>query len=144
MKKIYLLIALLFAAWTTSFAQCGKKLVIVSSKTEHLDAQGAITRTDDEKATVTITKTEISIAVADAGGSHEMKGTIKSDTCNWTAAYKEGKTVIKADITGMNGEEKPVTITITGTGGKVILLFEIDGEPGDDIRVTADKFEEAA
>ena len=144
MKKICLLIVLLFAAWTTSFAQCGKKLVIASSKTEHLDDQGNVTRTDVENAVVTITKTDIKITVADPGGSHEMTGAIKSDTCNWTAAYKEGKTVIKANITGMNGEEKPVTITITGTNGKVILIFAIDDEPGDDIRIAADKFEEAA
>jgi hypothetical protein len=143
MKKICLLIVLLFVAWTTSFAQCGKKLMVVSSKTEHLDEQGNVTRTDDEKAVVIISKTDIKITVSDPGGSHEMTGTVKSDTCNWTVAYKEGKSVIKADITGMNGDEKPVTITITGTGGKVILLFEIDGEPGDDIRVAADKFDEA-
>ena len=40
-----------------------------------------------------------------------------------------------------NGEEKDVTITIEGKDGKVNLYFQIEGEPGDKVRITADKFE---
>jgi Holliday junction resolvase len=73
-----------------------------------------------------------------------MTGKIKSDTCNWKVAYKEGKTVLKAVISNENGDDKNVTITIIGKDGKVTLLFEMEGEGDDRIRVTADKFEEAA
>ncbi|BAU55575.1 hypothetical protein [Mucilaginibacter gotjawali] len=139
MKTIALILSLLLAGATGSFAQCGKKFTITTSKTEHMDSSGNITRTDDEKAVVVIGKTDINISVND---DHKMSGTIKADTCNWPVAYKEGKTVVKAVITTQNGEDKNVTITITGKDGKVSLLFEVEGEPDDRIRVAADKFEE--
>jgi hypothetical protein len=139
MKAITLLLSLLVAGATSSFAQCGKKFTITTSKTEHLDSGGNITRTDDEKAVVVISKADLNISVND---EHKMTGTIKSDTCNWPVAYKEGKTVIKAVITNQNGDDRNVTITITGKDGKVTLLFEMEGEPDDRIRVAADKFEE--
>ena|SRR5476651_2090113 len=139
MKTLFLSLFLLIAGTAISFAQCGKKFTITTSKTEHLDSNGNITRTDDEKAVVVIGKTDINISVND---DHKMTGTLKADDCNWPVAYKEGKTTIKAVITNPNGEEKNVTITITGKDGKVTLLFEIEGEPDDRIRVAADKFEE--
>jgi hypothetical protein len=139
MKTIALVLLLLAAGTAGSFAQCGKKFTITTSKTEHMDSSGNVTRTDDEKAVVVIGKTDINISVND---DHKMSGTIKADTCNWPVAYKEGKTVIKAIISTQNGEDKNVTITITGKDGKVSLLFEAEDEPDDRIRVTADKFEE--
>jgi hypothetical protein len=144
MKTIALILSLLLAGSAVSFAQCGKKFMITTAKTEHLDASGSVTRTDNEKAVVIIGKTDINITVTNANDEHKMTGTIKSDTCNWPVAYKEGKTVLKAVITNDNGEDKDVTITITGKDGKVTLLFEMEGDGDDRIRVTADKFEEAA
>ena len=139
MKTIALILSLLVAGTTLSFAQCGKKFTITTSKTEHLDSNGNVTRTDDEKAVVVIGKADINISVND---DHKMSGTITADTCNWPIAYKEGKTIIKAVIADQNGDNKNVTITIVGKDGKVTLLFELEGEPDDRIRVAADKFEE--
>lgn len=139
MKTIVLILSLLIAGTMTSFAQCGKKFTITSSKTEHMDSNGTVTRTDDEQAVVVIGKTDLNITVND---DHKMTGTIKSDTCNWPVAYKEGKTILKATITTPDGADKNVTITITGKDGKVTLLFEVEDEPDDRIRVAADKFEE--
>ncbi len=140
MKTIALILSLLIAGCAVSFAQCGKKFTITTSKTEHLDSGGNITHTDDEKAIVVISKADITINVND---EHKMAGTIKSNTCDWPVAYKEGKSVIKALINTENGEDKNVTITITGKDGKVTLLFEVEGEADDRIRVTVDKFEES-
>jgi hypothetical protein len=139
MKKIIILLSLLIAGSAVSFAQCGKKVVLSTSKTEHLDANGVVQRTDDEKATVEIGKTDLKITVND---EHKMTGTIKSDSCIWSIPYKEGKTIIKATISNDQGEDKNVTITIEGKNGKVTLLFEMEGEPDDRIRVGIDKFEE--
>jgi hypothetical protein len=139
MKTITIILSLLIAGGAVSYAQCSKKFTITTSKTEHLDNNGNVTRTDDEKAVVVIGKKDLNITVND---EHKMTGTIKSDSCNWPVAYKEGKTVIKAALSNENGEDKNVTITITGKNGKVTLLFEIEGEPDDRIRVAADKFEE--
>jgi hypothetical protein len=142
MKTIILSTLLLAATCAISYAQCGKKFTITTSKTEHLDSKGNLTRTEDEKAVVVISKTNIDIAVNNENGDHKMTGSIKGDTCNWPVAYKEGKTVIKGVITNENGNEKAVTITITGHDGKVMLLFELEGEPDDRIQVAADTFVE--
>ena len=140
MKTLALTLSLLLAGATFSFGQCGHKFTITTSKTDHLDANGGVTRSDDEKATIVVGTKDITIDVINANDEHKMAGTIKSDDCNWPIAYKEGKTVIKAVIDNVNGEDKNVTITIIGKGGKVTLLFEVEGED-DRIRVTADKFE---
>jgi hypothetical protein len=141
MKKIILTLSLLIGLSVVSFAQCDKKVVLNSSKTDHLDAAGAITRTNDETAQIEISKTAIDISVND---DHKMNGTITDNTCNWTVPFIEGKSVIHAKMSNENGEEKKVTITIEGKDGKVTLLFEMEGDPGDRVRVGIDKFVEKA
>lgn len=138
MKKLILCFMLLLACGIISNAQCGKKSVFNSSKTEYLDATGTVERSVDEKTVVEITKTEITITP----GDHTMTGTIKSDTCNWKIPFKEGKTVIKASVSDGQGEAKSVTITIEGKDGKITLLAQVEDMPGKTIRITADKFEE--
>jgi hypothetical protein len=140
MKTIILFLSLLIAGSTICFAQCDKKVIFTTSKTEHLDPSGAVTRTDDEKAVVEIGKAALTITVND---EHKMTGPIKSNDCNWGVPFKSGKTVIKATLTDDSGSDKNVTITIEGKDGKVTLLFEMEGMPDDRIRVNADKFEEA-
>jgi hypothetical protein len=139
MKTIIIMLSLLMAGSTLSYAQCGKKVVLTTSKTEHLDANGVVQRTDDEKAVVEIGKSDLNITV---NNEHKMTGTIKSDSCNWSIPYKQGKTIIKATLSNDQGEDKNVTITIEGKDGKVTLLFEMEGMPDDRIRVGIDKFEE--
>ncbi|HWZ14076.1 MAG TPA: hypothetical protein VNW95_02475 [Mucilaginibacter sp.] len=139
MKTITLIFSLLVAGCTMSFAQCEKNLVLTSSKTEHMNADGVVQRTDDETAKIELTKTAINVSVND---EHKITGTIKSQTCDWKVPFKEGKTVIKAAVSNDQGEERNVTITIEGKEGKVTLLFEMDGMPDDRIRVGIDKFAE--
>ena len=144
MKKLSIVLALLVAASTVSYAQCGKKFTITTSKTDHLDQSGNLVRSDDEKAVVVIGQPDLSITVTSPDhGEHKMTGKITSDTCNWTVAYKEGKSKLKATISGDDGQERNVTITIVGKDGKVTLFFEAEGED-DRIRVNADKVEEAS
>jgi len=139
MKTITLILALLVAGATISYAQCGKKVKLTTSKTDHLDATGAVTRTDVEKAVVEISKSDLMITVND---EHKMTGTIKSDSCNWSVPFKNGKTIIKATLSNDQGEDKNVTITIEGKDGNITLLFEIEGMPDDRIRVAIDTFQE--
>jgi hypothetical protein len=138
MKKLIPVILLLLAGSTMSFAQCGKNILFTSSKTEYLDTNGVVQRSEDENTLIEITKTEITITP----GEHKMTGTIKSDSCNWKTAWKEGKKVVKAQLTDGEGNTKNVTITIEGKDGKITLLAQIADMPGQVIRVTADKFEE--
>jgi hypothetical protein len=141
MKKLILTFLLLTSLSAATFAQCDKKLVLTSSKTDHLDAAGAIIRTADEKALVEITKTTLDISIND---EHKMNGTITDNACNWKVPFKEGKSLIHAKMSNDNGEEKNVTITIEGKDGKVTLLFEMEGEQGDRVKIGIDKFTEKA
>lgn len=140
MKKIILTLSLLIGITAVTFAQCDKTVVLNSSKTNHMDESGTITRTDNETAQIEIDKSAVNISV---NGEHKVTANIKSNSCNWTVPFKEGKTVIKA-VADHNGEDKNITITIEGKDGKVTLFFEMEDEPGDRIKVAADKFIEKA
>jgi len=140
MKKIILCLALLIACTTISFAQCDKKILITSSVTEYLDSTGTLQRSKDENSSVEINKTDIVITPGDE--KHQISGMIKSNTCDWSIPFKEGKSVIKATLTDPRGEIMNATITITGKDGKIILLFELAETPDRKIRITVVKFEE--
>ncbi len=139
MKTMTLAFALMVAGCTMSFAQCEKNLILTSSKTEHMNADGVVQRTDDETAKIELSKSAVNVSVND---EHKISGTIKSQTCDWKVPFKEGKTVIKAAVSNDQGEERNVTITIEGKDGKVTLLFEMEGMPDERIRVGIDKFAE--
>ncbi|MCR8559667.1 VCBS domain-containing protein [Mucilaginibacter sp. BJC16-A38] len=141
MKKIILTLSILIGLSAATFAQCDKSVVLSSSKTEHLDEAGAITRTVDENATIELSKTMLDITVNDR---KIFSGNVKDNTCNWTTPFKVGKSVVHATVTNDDGAEKQVTITIEGKDGKVTLFFEMEGEPGDKVRVYIDKFTEKA
>lgn len=134
-----LALLLVIAGSTISFAQCDKTVTITSSKTTHLDENGSVVRTKDETAVITISNTDITIVPGDE--AHKMTGKISSKTCDWKVPFKEGKTVVKAIVSGDGGDEKNITVTIVGTGGKVTLTFEAEEMPGKKIQVVADKFE---
>jgi len=138
MKKIILTLSLLIGLTAVTFAQCDKTVELTSSKTNHLDESGTITRSDDETAIIDISKTTVDISV---NGEHKITAPIKSNTCNWTTPFKEGKTVIKATA-DHDGQDENITITIEGKDGKVTLLFEMESQPGDKIKVGIDKFTE--
>ena len=138
LKTIIAALFLMVAGSTISFAQCDKTVTLTSSKTTHLDESGNVERTKDEKAVITITPTDITIVPGDE--EHKMTGKITSKTCDWKVPFKEGKTVIKSIVSGDGGDDKDITVTIEGKGGKVTLTFEAVGLNGK-IQVVADKFE---
>ncbi|MEO6631707.1 MAG: hypothetical protein ABIN13_08300 [Mucilaginibacter sp.] len=138
MKKIILTLSLLIGLTAVTFAQCEKTVQLSSSKTNHLDEKGTVTRSDDETAVIDISKSTVDISV---NGEHKITAPIKSNTCNWTVPFKEGKTVIKATA-DHDGQDENITITIEGKDGKVTLLFEMESQPGDKIKVGIDKFTE--
>ncbi len=142
MKKIILLLALLAAGSAATFAQCGKKITLVSSKTSYLDANNKVEKTEDEKAKIELSTAGLTITHGEE--EEQMTGTIKITACNWKTPFKEGKTVIKTTLTDRGGDEKHGTITIEGKEGKVTMTLEIDEMPGKKIQIAADKFEEKA
>ena len=120
------------------FGQCGTKVVLTSSQTQHLGADSSVQRTEDEKVVIEFDKSTITISP----GDNHMTGKVDSITCNWTTPYKVGKTRLKVTITNGQGETQRATITIEGRDGKIVLLGEVDNMPDEGIRLIADKFEE--
>ncbi|MFI5158159.1 MAG: hypothetical protein ACHQF4_04795, partial [Sphingobacteriales bacterium] len=85
MKAITLALSLLLAGSTACLAQCDKTVVLNSSKTEHLDASGAVQRTDNETAIIELSKTALNVSVND---EHKITGKITSQTCDWKIPFK--------------------------------------------------------
>ena len=139
MKKTFFL-SLLVIAGMISYAQCDKKFVLTSSKTEYLNATNVLQRTVDEMTTIEVSKSEI--IITPGAKEDKLNGTIKSATCDWKVPFKEGKTIIKALITDPSGDAKNVTITLKGKDGKLIFLIELDDDSDKKIRVAIDKVEE--
>ena len=138
MKKLILGLFLVIGAGVSSYAQCEKRVVIVSSITEHIKG-GEVERTKEEKSTVEFDAKEIHIA---PGDDAPITGTIKSTTCEWKTPFKEGKSVVKATVTDPRGETFNITVTIEGKEGKISFLLEIEEQPDRKIRLVVDKFEE--
>ncbi|RFS15009.1 hypothetical protein [Emticicia sp. C21] len=137
MKK--LLVLAFVCLGFSGFAQCNLDLVLTSSKTEYLDGSGTIQRSVDENSTIEITKTQMLIT---PGSGNTMTGKITSTTCNWTTAFKEGKSVIKADFEDGSGNTMHATMTIEGKGDKVTFTMEIAEMADRVIKVNIDSFKE--
>ena len=142
MKKIAMVLSLLWAASTNSYAQCDKKVVLTSSKTEHLKADSSVDRSVDEKSVLEFDKTNFTVTITSEGAEeHKMTGTVKSYTCDWKVPYKEGKTVLKVTLADEH-ESHDLTITIGGKAGKISFLAEADDMPDKKLRLVVDSFEE--
>ena len=133
------LFALLFAS-LSGFAQCNTDVSLTSSKTEYLDGSGTLQRSVDESSTIEIIKKQILINPGNNGNI--MTGNITSTTCEWPTAYKEGKSVIKADFEDPSGGTRHATMTLEGKDGKVTFTMEIAEMADRLIRVTIDSFKE--
>ncbi len=133
------LLAALVCSSTTAFAQCGKDIVLTSSKTEYLNAAGEVQRTVEEGCVITIDKAKVTIAPAD---KEVMTASVVSTTCEWKEVFKTGKTTVLAKFKDDDGTEKDATITVEGKDGKITCLMTQKEKPDRVIRVFADKFEE--
>ena len=139
--KNFAILALILLSSSFSYGQCNKELLLTSSKTEYFDGSGALQRSVDEESSVEINKTQIIIK---GGDNPIMLGTIDNQTvvCNWTDAFKEGKSVMKAVFKDQNEGEFHVTFSIEGKAGVVTALMEIDETPDRKIKVVLTSFKE--
>ena len=136
--KHLLLAGLFLTAGYFGFGQCGTKVVLTSSQTQHLGLDSSVQRTEDEKTVIEFDQSTITISP----GDNHMTGKVDSTTCNWITPYKVGKTRLKVTITNDQGETRRATITIEGRDGRIVLHAEVDDMPDDKIQLIADKFEE--
>jgi hypothetical protein len=137
--KNLILFALLLST-TLSFGQCDKDVMLTSSKTEYLDGSGTVQRTENEQSTIEINKSQVIITPGNS--NHKMTGKVESAACNWSTAYQEGKTVIKAVFDDPSGESRHATLTTEGKAGMVTFLMEIAEMPDKKIRVSVNSFKE--
>lgn len=142
MRMILITLFLLAAGSAMSFAQCDKKVTLVSNKTEHLDAKGNLKHAEDEKTTIEFNKSDISVSISKDNGDEKMTGKVNSNICNWQVPFKNGKTLLKITLTNEGGESRDFAVTIEGKDGKVTLWAESNEEPDDKIQLPIDKFEE--
>jgi hypothetical protein len=140
MKRIlFILMMLMILGIVFSYAQCGRKQALTSTRTEYLDASGNLQRTVDESSTIEYNDSSILIV---RSGGQQMKGTISSIECEWKVPYKEGKTFIKSLITDERGEARNLNIIIEGKDGNLSFLAESPERPDRKIRLVLEKFEE--
>jgi len=137
--KHLLIAGLLLAAGHIAHSQCDKKILLTSSKTDHLGADSGVQRSVDENTVIEFDHSTISVA---PGDNPKMTGKVNTVTCNWSTPYKVGRTQMKVTLTNPQGETKDLTITIENKAGKIVLLAVLDDEPEKKIRLVADKFEE--
>jgi acylphosphatase len=141
MKNFLIIILCLFAVNTIANAQCSKKIVWTGSKAEFLDVNGAVENTLNEKVEVVSSKTDVKLSHSDKDDD-ALTGKIKDFSCNWSEAFKNGKTIIKSDLTeGMNPANSGV-ITIEAKDGKITILVEMDNHEGKTIKLYIDSYKE--
>jgi hypothetical protein len=138
MKKQVLTLLIALAAATATYAQCDKKVTLISSLTEYLNDEGVVQRTVEEITTVEYDSKHIMISPA----GRTIEGTVNSITCDWKIPFKEGKSVINLSYVRKNGQTENMTLTIEGKNGKVNLIAVMESSPERQIRIAADKFEE--
>ncbi|WP_183560090.1 hypothetical protein [Mucilaginibacter sp. SP1R1] len=141
MKSTIIALFLLLAGSTVCFAQCDKSFTLTSSKTEYLDDKGNVDRAADEQTVVEINQSKVSVTIEN--GKQTLTGVIKSNTCNWATAFKDGKSIINTSLSEESGNgEKDYIFTIEGKDGKIRFVAESAQMPDKKIRLTIDKFEE--
>jgi hypothetical protein len=141
MKSFLILILCLLAAGTIANAQCSRKIVWAGSKAEFLDANGAVENTLNEKIEVVSSKTDIKLSHSDKEDD-ALTGKIKDFSCNWSEAFKNGKTIIKSDLAeGVNPPNSGI-VTIEAKEGKITIIVEMDGKDGKSIKLYIDSYKE--
>ena len=139
MKIFFLSVFFVVITTISTKAQCNQKVIIVSSKTNHLNNNKDVQSSVDETTTIEYDQKEISVS---PGNDQAMHGTIKSVSCEWKTPFKNGKTVLKAALEGQQGQTMNLTITIEGNEGKINFLAEMDENSDEKISIVVDKFEE--
>ncbi len=143
MKKILLTLIITAAFAPAIFAQCDKKIIWTAPKAEFLDEAGNLQETKDVKVIVKTTAKEIIIIHTDDEGD-SLKGVVKESTCNWKTAFKDGKTIMKAEMSDRGGSSLNGELTIEGNSSKIVITLKVDAPDGKkmSIRIPVDSYKE--
>ena len=143
MKKILVCLFTLIGSCVSVFAQCDQKVVWTAPKAEFADSTGNVMETKDVKVVIWTNRKEVKITHSD-DETDTLQGLIKEFSCNWQQAFKNGKTVMKLDLTDRNSQMANSIITIEAKESKIsvtILAETPDGKKMIKIPVDSYKVE---
>jgi len=120
MKKILVCLLILVGSGISVFAQCDQKVVWTAPKADFADEAGNVTETKDVKVVIRTNKKEIKITHSD-DETDTLHGLIKEATCDWKEAFKNGKTVMKVDLSDRSSEMANSVITIEAKDSKILI-----------------------
>jgi hypothetical protein len=127
MKKIFVLTLVLMAIGLISKAQCDGVTKWTCIKMKIIDSSGSVKNEKDENVIVEAGSKNITVTPEDA--SDHMQGAVSEYTCNWPDPGKNGKTILKSELTDNKGKLRHATITIEATNGKITIMLEATEEP---------------
>jgi len=139
MKKIIPLLVFTCTV-TASIAQCDKNILYTSSKQDWMNSRDEVTKSDQDKVTLQISKTSVVLNHND-DPNDEMKGDIKKVDCEWSESFKNGKTTIEAQLKEHN-DMHDASLTIEGKDGVMFIIIELKDHPDMKIKAYVDKYEE--
>ncbi len=136
MKKMIFSLLLCSATGIASYAQCNGKVTFNASKTDYLDAKGTVQQSKTENTLVNFDNQDVTILC----NGEQITGSVVTSSCDWKKKFVEGKTILKANINGKNGDSKNATLTMEGKDGIVSLLVEVDDMPSRKYLLPVDDF----
>jgi hypothetical protein len=125
MKKLLVITTVFLLAGTISKAQCDGVTKWNCTKMKIVDESGNVMKEKDESITVQVSNKNINVSTEDA--SHNMEGPVTDFTCKWAEAGKNGKTIIKSDLTDSE-KLRHATVTIEAVDGKITITLEAPEE----------------
>ena len=137
---------LLFAALLTAFhlsvaGQCNKRVTWYGSKAEMLGDSGQVIDTKQGGIEVEVDSVRITVRIKE-NAADSLGGKIKSTTCEWKDAYKNGKSVYKTELVTTNNASSEGSFTIEGVDGKITILMDIARMDGKKIKIYVDRYEQ--
>jgi len=143
MKKLACAFVALVAFTTIASAQCEKKVLWSAPKADFVDENGSVQDTKNVNVAIYTSKKSIRIT-HDDDLTDSLYGAIKEFTCDWKQPFKNGKSIIKADLQEKNGEYVNSTITIEATDSKILITISMIAPDGRKmiIRVPVEGYKE--
>lgn len=142
MKKLFAIV-IVFTMGLAIHAQCDKTITWVGSRTEYLDASGAVQNTLNSPITIQTSKSHITVTfTTNDGRSDIIEGDIKNLICNWNKAFKDGKISFKSLLAKSNGETKDAMIFIEAKDSKIFIVVEMENMNGMKMRIPVESYKE--
>lgn len=137
MKKIIFSLLFISATGITTYAQCNQRVTFIASNTDYQDGKGTVA----ENTSVVFDNQDVSI-MTNGNVDDQLVGTVLSSSCDWKKSYREGKTIVKANVSNKKWGSKNATLTMEGKDGNVSLLVEVDNMPARKFQLSSDVFKE--